>query len=279
MYLDLGRAEPAPRATGETPGPVTPLALRRVVDTTSEPFRYICRIHVRTTKDGNSFGTGVLISRHHVLTCSHVLFPRDNPNPREVTVLPGQKGPDDKRPRIRADGWVVSPGWSPYDCQTDTEDLAIIRLARPVDGYWPLAPFEPSIFSFSVAAHLAGYPALREDPKAQWMYESRGRVIARIQVNCCCDPTPHKKGMLNRTLFKDISDTTRLMAHDLDSRPSMSGGPMWLFREGKRVLFALHAGDIDGGARKKGILLNATVRKRIAEWMERGLPPLHTGSR
>ncbi len=274
-YLHLGRVEPAPRVTRETPGPVTPLAITRVLDTTLEPFRSICRIHVRTTKDGNSFGTGVLISRYHVLTCAHVLYPRKNPNPREVTVLPGQSGPDDKRPRIRANGWAVSPGWRWYDCETDTLDLGIIRLSRPVDvAPWLVAPFDTSLFSYSVAAHLAGYPALREDPKAQSMFESRGRVIGGIQVICCCDPTPQKKSKLTRAPFKPIGHTTELIAHDLDSRPSMSGGPLWVFWEGKRVLVALHAGDIDDGARKKAVLLNPAVRQRITEWMTRTLPPL-----
>ncbi len=275
MYVYLGRAEPVPRSSGETPGPVIPLALRRVLDTSSEPLRCICRIHVRTTKDGNSFGTGLLISPHHVLTCAHVLLPRTNPNPREVTVLPGQNGPDDKRPPIRADGWAVSPGWRWNDCRTDDQDLAMIRLARPVDSFWPVAPFETSIFSYPVTAHLAGYPALPADPKANWMYESRGRIIGRLQINSCTNPTPQTKGILNRTLFRDISDSTKLIAHALDTRPSMSGGPMWLFWEGKRVLFALHAGDIDNGARKKAVLLNTAVRQRIADWMSRTLPPLH----
>jgi hypothetical protein len=281
MYLHLGRTEPAPRAAGETPGPVTPFPIRRVLDTGSQPFRCVCRIHVRTTKSGNSFGTGVLIGRYHVLTCAHVLYPRANPNPREVTVLPGQHGLDDKRSPLTADGWAVSPGWRWNDCETDDRDLAILRLARPTDaGFCPVTPFDPTMLSgWSVRAHLAGYAALQDDPKAHWMYESAGRVIGRIRINCCCEPTPNKKGVLNRTLFKDIGDTTRLLAHTLDSRPSMSGGPMWTFWQGKRVLFALHAGDIDNGARKKAVLLNSSFRAQIAEWMSRTLPSPRVGSR
>jgi hypothetical protein len=32
MYVYLGRAEPVPRSSGETTGPVIPLALRRVLE-------------------------------------------------------------------------------------------------------------------------------------------------------------------------------------------------------------------------------------------------------
>ena len=273
---ELGRAEQAPRVTVETPGPVRPMALTRVLDTASQPFRCICRIHVRTQSGNSSFGTGVLIGRYHVLTCAHVLYPFQEPNPQEITVFPGQNGPGDRRAGLRASGWAVSPGWRWNDCRTWDEDLGIIRLARPSEaGFWPVAPFEPSILA-GAAAYLAGYPARREDKRAYWMYRSRGRIIGRIQVNSCTTPTAQRKGMLNRTLFQDIRSTTKLIAHDLDTGPSMSGGPLWIYREGKRLLFALHAGDIDNGERKKAILLNDAVQQRIAAWMERELPPIHT---
>jgi hypothetical protein len=282
MYIHLGRAEPAPRRVEETPGPVRPLALTQVLDTTSTPFRSICRIQARTAKGGDSVGSGVLISRYHVLTCAHVLFPSNDPDPREVTVLPGQNGPGDKRPRISSNGWAVSPGWRWQDCQTADQDLAIIRLARPSDAdFWPVAPFDPSFLASltGAAAYLAGYPSFREKDPAYWMYRSRGRVIGRIQINCCCEPTPHKKGNLNRTLWPDITDTTKLIVSEIDSRPSMSGGPIWTYRDGKPVLFALHAGDIDDGARKKAVLLGGAARNLIAYWTTRGLPPLPTGQR
>jgi V8-like Glu-specific endopeptidase len=267
MYVYLGRAEPAPSASGETLGPVTPLALTRVLDTASQPFRCICRIHVHTAQGGHSIGTGVLISRYHVLTCAHVLYPREDPHPKEVTVLPGQNGPEDKRPHIRADGWAVSPGWRLNDCQTMDEDLGIIRLAHPSNvNSWPVAPFEPSILT-GATAHIAGYPVRREDKRAHWMYWSRGRIIGRLQIEGCRELPRQRRVILTRKLFPDIGDTTKLIAHGLDTAPSMSGAPMWTFREGKRLLFALHAGDIDEGARKKAVLLNAAVRKRIAEWM------------
>jgi V8-like Glu-specific endopeptidase len=221
----------------------------------------------------------VLIGRYHVLTCAHVLYPRQDPQPKEVTVLPGQNGPDDTRLPIRADGWAVSPGWHWNDCRTMDEDLAIIRIARPSDvGFWTVAPFDPSRLTGAVA-DLAGYPSRREDTGAHWMYRSRGEIIGRIQINGCSEPTLQKKSILTRTLFPDISDATKLIVHRLDTLPSMSGGPLWTYRDGKSVLCALHAGDIDDGVRKKAVLLNTAVRRRIAEWMTRTLPVLPTRPR
>jgi V8-like Glu-specific endopeptidase len=272
--VHLGRDEPAPRVTVETPARFTARLLSRVVWTTQEPFRYICRIHVRTTEGGNSFGSGVLISRYHVLTCAHVLYPRENPHPIEVTVLPGQNGPNDQRPRIRANGWAVSPGWRWNNCMTAGEDFGIIRLARPSDtGFWPIESLEPSRLR-GAGVYLAGYPSRREDIKATWMYRSQGHIIGRLRIDSCTEPTSQRPGTANGRHFPDISDTTRLLAHSLDTGPSMSGGPMWIFQAGRRVLVALHAGDIAGGRLKKAILLNPAVRRRIGYWMSRALPPL-----
>jgi V8-like Glu-specific endopeptidase len=272
--IHLGRAQPAPRVTVETPARFRARPLSRLVHPTSEPFRYICRIHVRTTEGGNSFGSGVLISRYHVLTCAHVLYPRQNPHPIEVTVLPGQNGPDDRRPRIRANGWAVSPGWRWNNCMTAGEDLGIIRLARSAGpDFWPIDSFEPSLLR-RVGAYLAGYPSLREDLTASRMYRSQGHILGRLRIDSCTEPTSQRPGTANGRHFPDIRDTTSLLVHGLDTRPSMSGGPMWIFQDGRRVLVALHAGDVAGGALKKAILLNPAVRRRIGDWMRRALPPL-----
>jgi hypothetical protein len=272
--VHLGVAQPAPRVTVETPAPFKARPLARVPQIMEEPFRSVCHIHVRTTKNGNSLGTGVLITRYHVLTCAHVLYPYQNPQPIEVTVLPGQSGPDDPRQRIRANGWAVSPGWFWNNCMTMDEDLAIIRLARPAGpDFWPIVPFDPSLLS-GAAAYFAGYPGSREDLRATRMYRSQGYILGQIRIDSCTAPTQERDGTANGRPSTAIDDITKLIAHNLDSQPSMSGGPMWIFQKGRRVFVALHAGDVDEGRLKKAILLNTAVRRRIAEWIGRRLPPL-----
>jgi len=156
---------------------------------------------------------------------------------------------------------------------TADEDFGIIRLARPSGtGFWPIDSLEPS-FLRGAAVYLAGYPSRREDIRATWMYRSQGHIVGRLRIDSCTEPTSQRPGTANGRQFPDISDTTRLLAHGLDTRPSMSGGPMWRFQGGRRVLVALHAGDVDEGRLKKAILLNTAVRRRIEEWMRR-LPPL-----
>jgi V8-like Glu-specific endopeptidase len=77
-----------------------------------------------------------------------------------------------------------------------------------------------------------------------------------------------------RTPVGAINDATKLIAHDLDTRPCMSGGPMWIYDNKKPILVALHAGDIDNGKRKKAVLLNSSVRVLINNWVTRQFRPI-----
>jgi V8-like Glu-specific endopeptidase len=287
MYIYLGRPAnlaPAQRFLGQPAPAVTTVPLRRVVLTFTHPFRAVCRIQVHTGKGGDSVGSGVLISRRHVLTCAHVLYDRADPNPLKVTVLPNHAGPDDTRQPIPADAWAVNPAWRSSDCRTAEDDLAIIRLSRRADTEpWPVENFNPSVLA-SAAIELAGYPAFSNTDKAFWMYRSQGRVLGGFSINCCCDAWPAKcdplkqrtRDSLSRTDFGPITGTTKLIGHSLDSRRVMSGGPMWIHDNKKPILVALHARDIDNGINKAAVLLNDAVRRLINDWMTRQLRPLPT---
>ena len=283
MYIYSGDTSPAQRFLGEPAPAVARVPLTKVFATgvtAMHPFSAVCRIEVRTAKGGISTGSGVLISRHHVLTCAHVLYDREDPNPRKVTVLPNHDGPDEKRKPIPADGWVVKPGWQWSQCRTGDDDLAIIRLTRKADAdFWPVQPFNPSVIG-SGPIMLAGYPAFFPKDKALFMYRSQGEVLGGFRILCCADAWPKKfnaqqpdkqKDQVSRTKFLPIDDSMKLIGHKLDTKESMSGGPMWIMDNKKPVLVALHAGDIDGGANKKAVLLNHSVRALINDWMTRQL--------
>jgi hypothetical protein len=107
------------------------------------------------------------------------------------------------------------------------------------------------------------------------MFLSRGPVVAGIDIRSCTEPTPQRKGTLTGVLAP-ITETTKLIVHRLDSAPSQSGGPMWILREGRRILVALHAGDLAGGASKKAVLLSTGVRRRVADWIANSMRPVRT---
>lgn len=267
MYIRLGESPsgitipPAPFV------PVPPLKLLRVADALKAPYRCVCRIVVRAyDKPGESLGTGVLISPFHVLTCAHVIAPPESPHTGEIDVYPAQNGPDKNHSRFRANGWVKSSAWQSNNCFTAGEDFGVIRLSTSTrQGFMALRPFDPNKL-LGIAANLAGYPANREE-RARHMYESRGGIVGALQIERCEAGEPYVQ------LVRPVA-TTRLLAHDLDTFKSQSGGPMWIDEPGRETLVALHAGPIRGDT-KKAIFLNEAVQRQIQYWMTNTLPPLH----
>lgn len=284
MYIHLGQPThtpapptgisiPAPPAPVPAPGAILQLPrmpLTRVQDTRLEPFAYICRLVTKSyDKPGEVFGTGVLITPYHVLTVAHNIFPPQAPKTKEIIVFPGQNGPDSAC-HVRADAWAISPGWRGTDCRTAGEDIGIIRLACPMNpGFFTIKPFNVSQL-LNASVSLAGYPFDRA-PKARHMYLSRGSITGHIQIQSCTGDTA--TGTATGQRFNAITDATSLIAHDLETAPSMSGSPMWIVQAGGRFLVALHAGRIDQNTQGKAILLNEGVRRRIADWI-RAFPPL-----
>jgi V8-like Glu-specific endopeptidase len=264
MYLMLGRAEPLPRVTTETPAPFSPMALTRILDPKTREFGFVCRIYTKL-RGGHSVGSGVLIMPRYVLTCAHVIQPPENPNVESITVHVAQNGPADGKHGIKADGWAVRPGWVANCCRSWDEDYGIIRLSKPATGFWPVAPFNPRRL-MGKGAYLAGYPVRTGDPDAHFMYQSRGLIAGTIRIDSCVGHQFPEKEILS-----PIDEVTRLVAHRLDTAKSISGGPMWSFVDGQRVLWGLHAGRVDNEMRK-AVLLNARVRRQIATWIRRDLP-------
>jgi V8-like Glu-specific endopeptidase len=283
MYLYQDRAAPAQNFLSEAPAAVNCVPLTKVFGTgvtAMFPFSAVCRIEVHTEKGASSVGSGVLISRYHVLTCAHILYDRCDPNPRRVTVLPNHDGSDDKRKPILANAWAVKPGWTWRQCRTGADDLAIIRLSRRADAdSWPVQNFNPAAIANSPLT-LAAYPAFSSSDKAYFMYRTQGSILGGFGIIDChdapkrCDSPPHRtEDQLIQTPFSAITDATKLIGHTLDTKPCMSGGPMWIYDNKKPVLVALHAGTIQCG--KKAVLLNSSVRVLINDWLTRQFRPLN----
>lgn len=267
MYVTLGAAKPIPRVTTETPGPVRPFPLERVLDPKTSEFGAVCRV-LTTTRRGHSIGSGVLITPRHVLTCAHVIQPpEDSTNVMSITVSIAPNGPAEARKTIKADGWAVRLGWSAVCCRSYDEDYGIIRLAKPVTTpHWPIVAFDPSRLA-GTPAYLAGYPAMANNPDTSFMYRSRGLIRGSMSIDWCAGP------QLRWQHWNSIDDRTRLVWHLLDTRRSMSGGPMWSFVDNRRVVWGMHAGVIHKEkGDMKAILFNKTVREQIARWVSKELP-------
>ncbi len=263
MYLALGQS-PAPGTAPAT------LPLTRVQRADLVPFRCICRIVTRShDRSGYSVGTGFLIGRHHVLTAAHVITPLEAPSTSSITVYPGQNG--ERATGIAANGWAISPGYRSTDCHTAGEDFGIIRLARAATvGGFSLTPVTLATAA-NLPVNLAGYPATR-DRQARLMFRSLGRLGVPIRIDECTREVPTDGGAVRETIRATTVPDGHLVHHDLDSAKSMSGGPMWIVRDGVRTVVALHTGRV--AAVGKAILLDATIQAQIGQWMGSTLPPL-----
>jgi V8-like Glu-specific endopeptidase len=249
--------QPPPAGAAATP-------LTRVADATIPPWRAVCRIVARESgAAGYSVGSGVLIAPYHVLTCAHVIFPPQAPRTHEITVYPGQNGPDGSARGIKANGWAVSPAWRMNECASAGEDYGIIRLPEQ-HGYIPLIPFNPADL-LTVLVTMAGYPSTRS-AGAREMFFSRGHILGGIVIASCTRTT------MNGRMVPTFPANSNLAGHDLPSEPSMSGSPMWFMKDTRR-LAAIHAGTVAGGTIRKAIVMNDTVRAQIRRWLQQTLPP------
>jgi len=259
------RSQPAP--------PMMQSGRTRVTNVNVAPFRCVCRLVVRSyDKPGIAIGTGFLISPSHVLTCAHNIFPIQSPRTKSIEVFPAQDGAKIAT-RIMANGWAVSSNWQPQDCRTAGEDFGVIRLPQPIQqGYFGLGAFDPAGLT-GRTVFSAGYPSSNNEPLATQMFSTSGAVTGAVAIDACGRDERGGETLTGR-LLPAITNQTRLVAHDLDTSPSMSGSPLWFEDGGARVLFAIHVRSIDSGRRRAAVLLNDTARAMIAQWTQRTLPAL-----
>ena len=253
-------------------------AMHAVTDTTQVPFRWVCRIEAITqtqTETGHSFGTGVLISPWHALTCAHVIYPlqaRELYRTVRVVVSPGYSATS--KPAFEANGWAVSERWNPRECVTSIYfDYGIIRLAKPVGsttGHWrnwlPLSQ-APSLPGMS--CKLVGYPTTQ-------MFQSDGHLGPSVKITLCRPEERSPSGVIVRSYTEGVTAPVNpysiLITHDADSTESMSGGPVWVDNGASPRLVAIHAGPMAG--RKRAVLLSQAVQYDIHQWMNGSLRPL-----
>jgi V8-like Glu-specific endopeptidase len=272
-----GAGRPAPTAAVPCPRGSSWSALRPVDDVTKDPFRWVCRIKT-STSHGTSYGTGVLISRWHVLTVAHVIYPREKPldpkkpyNTLSIEVGPGYGAAT--KPALRSNGWAVSPRWKIQDCATAGYDLGLIRLSQPVSpalGNWALASFAPGDLQ-RMPCLLAGYPSDANRPVPVQMYRSTDQIRGSADITSC---TPDgNDGNLQGTI-QPLTQASLLLLHNADSFGAMSGGPICVNNGGRPWLVAIHARAIANGKCKVGVLLTQGVQAQIRNWMNGSMKPM-----
>ena len=306
----LGEPPPADQRTrpvAQAPGTGQRVSstMRPVTDTFKPPFRWVCRVEVITetkNKKSHSFGTGVLISPYHVLTCAHLIYPPREPyRTVKVVVSPGYN-PNSKpvtwarQPAFNADGWAVDPRWDPRQCLTSTYfDWGLIRMSKPVGSYDGARQVKPGQYvsvdnwrnwlPLSLAPSLPGKPCKLAGYSTNQMFESDGRLGPGVKITVCRPEETSPSGGIIRSHTEgvpvSVTGSSILITHDADSTEAMSGGPIWIDDGGSPKLVAIHTGVTSTAASgatglgkgKGAVLLSQAVQDQILRLMTGFLRP------
>jgi V8-like Glu-specific endopeptidase len=252
---------------------VPPLDSRtEVTDTLLRPYRWICFIEMKlrlsSDRKGRTVrGTGILVSPRHVLTSAHMFDTRDVTH-RTITVTPARKG--DAKPfgeakvilRRSSPHYRSGQGGARFDFALLTLDKRIgdTKAGQPPQrlGYWgetsasSLAPQSVSAVH-DKDVEVAGYPC---DKPIGTMWAATG--IAQIAAR---EP--------------------RRIDHTADTKPSMSGGPLFLRTASTTILVGLHsrpgvyeidASNVQTLKNNFATRLTADMVKQVRDWIAKDDP-------
>jgi glutamyl endopeptidase len=209
---------------------------RRVRDTTTAPFLYICQLSHPAPGGGTRVGTGTLVGPRTVLTAAHVLAGGDPGRLRVTPALNGTVAPFGSALARSFRFW--HPGFSAAADTSTVRDLALVELATPLT--------RASVWTGRATSTAA-------DPIGRSISGAALPVKAGVgRVNLCGYPgdkcgTPAAPLPCGTTQWRTYDATVRVangLLHYLnDTRGGHSGSPVWVRRHrsmGGRVLVAVH---------------------------------------
>ncbi len=207
-----------------------------VFNTTSPPWRSVCRLQTNMSDGQIAFGTGWFASPNIVITAGHCIYP-DGANPEEIIVTPG-----------------LSPTGFPYGSEVsidvqvpskwieekdDRYDYGVVILPNKNMGNMT------GWFGFAVAqdSHLDGLPITSAGYPDDFGYDTQVWCLGKIK-----EPSRH------------------FIYHDIDTETGQSGGPIFHEHQSNfRTVVGIHTGSDGANRPNVGVRITSSIFKYIAK--------------
>jgi V8-like Glu-specific endopeptidase len=212
-----------------------------VTDTTTYPWRTICKLFI-TAADGEKFtGSGTIIDNFHVLTCGHCVYIHEAGGwAASIQVVPAMNGT--YRPYLSS--YVTHmrtyTGWT--ESEMVEHDWAVLTLDRSIGlftGWMGRKTDDPSSSIYTGILHTAGYPG--DLDYGEYIYQT-----------------------------SDYGDRADEYNHWfwLDAAEGQSGSPVWMDDGSNRYILSILAyGYEDGSDTNFGTRLNTNKFNDINTWL------------
>jgi glutamyl endopeptidase len=208
----------------------------RIRDTEDPPFRMVCALAIKGPW-GDFVGTGWLAGPRTLITAGHCVFDRNQMGgwAESIQVTPAQDG-DEPLPfgSFMATRFSTVDRWE--DQQDPDFDIAAIHLNDRIGdrlGWFAVGAFTDSELQ-DFLVNVSGYPGNPGGGVQQWWARNRIKAV-----------------------------TPRRIFYDVDTSGGQSGGPAYIFEEGKPdtpIVVGIHAYGVGGTPRDVPLVVNSAPR-------------------
>jgi len=226
--------------------PFPPDDRERITNTTSYPWRTICKLFITAADDSQFIGSGFIVDEFHILTCGHCVYIHDNGGwVSELLIIPGMD--EDYYPfaYAYAINFRTYTGW--INNEDDEHDWALVTLDRCIGNYtgWMgIRTDVPSSSIYTGVLNLAGYPGDLDDGNVMYFDSDLG--VSADQYN--------------HYYWMDMSG-------------GQSGSPVWQNDGGNLYVLSINAYEVEDGLGPNfGTRLNQDKFDQLKAWLAEDSP-------